>query len=82
VTHCGSCTQNCTVVAVNANSVSCTAGTCSYASCKTGYAECDGNLQDGCECACGAGQGAKGQPCCPGKACLAGNTCNGANKCI
>jgi hypothetical protein len=80
VTHCGSCTKDCNGSVSNANGLTCAGGNCGYTSCKTGFADCNGNAQDGCDCACGQ---AKNQPCCPGGVCnFSGGNCNAANKCI
>lgn len=46
VNNCGNCGNVCT--APN-GTAACTAGTCSVASCNTGFANCNGNASDGCE---------------------------------
>jgi hypothetical protein len=80
IAHCGSCTTDCSATVANATGIVCTAGACSYGSCTMGFADCDGQKANGCECTCGA---ARGQNCCPGGVCnFPGGTCNGANKCI
>jgi hypothetical protein len=73
VTRCGSCTKNCNTAILNANSITCNTGTCAYAACKPGFASCDGNAANGCECACGK----LDQPCCPGDVCEAPLRCLG-----
>jgi hypothetical protein len=79
-THCGSCARDCNTEVLNANTPQCSVGTCTYATCKAGFGNCDGNAQNGCECVCGS---APGQTCCPGRICnFSGGNCNGANKCI
>jgi hypothetical protein len=79
VGHCGACNKNCDGV-MHANSIACTAGACTFATCQAGFGDCDGNKANGCECACGA---LKMQPCCPGDICTGGGlTCNpGSHKC-
>ncbi len=73
VTRCGSCSKNCNTAILNANSITCNAGTCAYAACKPGFASCDGNTANGCECACGK----LDQACCPGDTCEAPLRCLG-----
>lgn len=76
-THCGSCTRNCNATVMNANGVACSAGSCAFTSCKTGFGDCDGQPGNGCECECGA----SGQRCCPGDVCNGGLRCIGNGKC-
>jgi hypothetical protein len=77
--HCGSCTKSCDAV-LNANNVACTAGACTFTTCQAGFGDCDGNMANGCECACGA---LKMQACCPGDKCTNGLTCNtNSHKCM
>jgi hypothetical protein len=77
--HCGACSTSCSSLVLNATGLTCTAGACGYTSCAPGFADCDGNHANGCECACGG----HGQACCPGGVCnFPGGTCNGGNKCI
>jgi alpha-tubulin suppressor-like RCC1 family protein len=45
--HCGSCTNDCTLLS-HVSAASCTAGGCSFG-CAPGYADCNANAQDGCE---------------------------------
>jgi hypothetical protein len=74
VTQCGSCTTNCTTNVVKANGIACVASACTYTSCVTGFADCDGKKTNGCECAAPVCGGYL-QVCCPG------NVCNAAYKC-
>jgi hypothetical protein len=46
VAHCGSCPNACSFA--NASSV-CSSGICQLGSCNPGYANCDGNMANGCE---------------------------------
>ena len=49
--NCGSCGNNCNTAFPNATGV-CTAGTCVFGSCLTGFYNVDGNTANGCEYAC------------------------------
>ena len=46
--NCGACGRAC-VPTVNVSTVVCSQSTCSAASCNAGFADCDGNLANGCE---------------------------------
>jgi hypothetical protein len=73
-TQCGSCTTNCTTNVVHANGVACVASVCTYATCTTGYSDCDAKKYNGCECvtpACGG----PNQICCAGNVCVPGQLC-------
>jgi len=63
--HCGSCSTNCVTTVANATGIFCSVERCSYTACSPGFANCDGNKTNGCECACGG----KDQTCCPGGTC-------------
>ncbi len=77
VAHCGACNNACPARANT--SASCASGACSYA-CLTGFADCDGNMANGCEAAlssasnCGVcGRVCSGAtPVCSGGACSSG----------
>ncbi len=47
IQHCGGCDTACTLTQATA---ACPAGTCTIASCNTGFADCNGKASDGCEC--------------------------------
>lgn len=50
--NCGTCGKRCDPVVAHADGI-CVAGGCSYAgNCAGGYADCDNNKANGCECAC------------------------------
>jgi hypothetical protein len=51
---CKSCSNSCLTSVSNADGITCNpdaslASACSYGSCKTGFADCDGNTSNGCE---------------------------------
>jgi hypothetical protein len=77
--HCASCATACDKVLAHVNNTEyCQASVCKFTSCTPGYANCDGNLANGCECPCGA----SGQVCCPtGAACAAGSCVVATGKC-
>ncbi|MBN2497307.1 MAG: hypothetical protein JXR96_22125 [Deltaproteobacteria bacterium] len=57
--HCGRCGHNCQAQVQNAFGVECRQGACTYASCRSGFLDCDGDRENGCETAvdlehCGA----------------------------
>ena len=47
--YCGKDRVNCKEVVVNADSISCSDGVCSYLTCIDGYKDCDSNSANGCE---------------------------------
>ena len=47
--HCGSCTNNCNVSVKHASGATCGGATCTYTACDTGFLDCDGDRNDGCE---------------------------------
>jgi len=49
VSDCGACGVDCKAVVNNASGPSCAGGACGYASCKEGFADCDGVPKNGCE---------------------------------
>lgn len=58
--NCGGCGTSCATV--SHTTMGCTAGGCVVAACSAGFLDCDGNVDDGCECgfvngiaSCGAG---------------------------
>lgn len=88
--HCGSCAQSCQAVAHG--SAACNQGTCGVGICNTGFADCDGDAQNGCEAAlqtdaqhCGACQDACSLPhtmaACNGGACVVGTCAPGWGNC-
>ncbi|MDQ3176963.1 MAG: hypothetical protein M3Q72_05350, partial [Actinomycetota bacterium] len=70
--NCGACGRSCAF----ANAVGgCSTGACSIASCETGYDDCDGALENGCEADLGSDAfncGACGTVCGAGEGCLDG----------
>ena len=47
--HCGSCATSC--APENVKAPACSSGTCNYVGCQGGFADCDGNVANGCELA-------------------------------
>jgi len=48
LTHCGSCANSCSLLP-HVSGTSCVAGVCTIISCASGWANLDGNVQNGCE---------------------------------
>jgi hypothetical protein len=46
--HCGGCDNDCAALP-NVESAACNAGTCADLTCKSGFADCDGKVENGCE---------------------------------
>jgi len=79
VTQCGGCTNDCNKAVKNASQIACVDSKCTYAGqCAAGFADCDGNKANGCECACGREK----QACCSNRQCDNGLVCDGSNKCV
>lgn len=49
IDFCGSCQNNCRFRFQNVSSISCNNGQCEYASCSSGFSNCDGQTNNGCE---------------------------------
>jgi hypothetical protein len=47
--HCGDCDTDCNTQVLHASSITCSNNLCNYGSCLSGYGDCDGNRQNGCE---------------------------------
>lgn len=47
--HCGSCGNNCNVSVKHASAATCGGATCTYVACESGFLDCDGDRNDGCE---------------------------------
>lgn len=75
--RCGSCTNDCSTTVKNATGIGCSLQRCSYAACTAGFANCDGNKSNGCECACGR----RDQPCCGGACDAPGDRCFDDGRC-
>ena len=78
VTVCGTCGTNCNTTVASAVGRSCTgAGLCDYASCLSGFGDCDGTRVNGCESALNTTTrcGACGTVCGAGETCSAGGDC-------
>jgi hypothetical protein len=81
---CGPTCTNCTTAVANASGRLCSgAGACDYASCTSGFSDCDGNRTNGCERVwSGSSCGASCTDCATtlqhatGSSCTAGGTCN------
>jgi len=69
--RCGSCSKDCEDVLKHVTGEACVASVCTYTACNSGYANCNNNPADGCECSCGG----LAQICCPGNVCSLGRTC-------
>jgi hypothetical protein len=67
--NCGGCSRSCVIPNATA---ACNAGTCELGSCNTGFADCDGNLTNGCEIA---------SDCTEGSACSTGCGSTGTTSC-
>jgi len=78
VAQCGGCTNDCNKTVANAGPVACVESKCTYVQCKAGFADCDGNRANGCECKCGR----EGEACCEGRKCDRDLTCDPSNRCI
>ncbi len=75
--HCGMCGRACPGAGTAGTSVTCSAGTCTFA-CMTGRTNCDANQANGCEASLASDVrncGACGVVCAAGQSCLAG-TCS------
>jgi hypothetical protein len=66
--HCGSCTNACTLDHATAK---CPSGTCEVDKCTSGFSNCDGSSDNGCEC---ADLGDANRGCCPSGGCEIGHT--------
>lgn len=72
LSHCGRCGAPCSLPRALAE---CSAGTCRLRECIAPYADCDGDLRNGCEVDLHADAshcGSCGSPCAPGQSCMFG----------
>jgi len=82
LSHCGACDSRCPSVASGAPS--CVAGVCVVGSCSTSWADCNGDIADGCETNLRGSTehcGACGTACGPTEACNAGACVPGSSSC-
>lgn len=75
--NCGQCGNACD--ARTSLPTACWAGVCTLSACSKFTGDCDGNPDNGCECACGKKNGV-GSRCCPGNVCFTG-TCQPDGNC-